>query len=289
MDNEKIIKQLLPGALLVFEKYGLLPSVTMAQAILETGWLKVVKGNNIFGIKWTVGCGFEAQEFITNEWINGVKTSVVGKFRKYNSIEDSILDYGRFLTAARYRGVLNSDEYFKACENLYKSGYATDVDYASKLIKLIQENKLYVYDSKNNINEKDTMHPTKEEVMVIQRNLNIIKIKDSNNKILVVDGICGPATISAIKSLQKILGIRQDGVLNENTIVAINDIMNKSICSLNSNSNKVAIKYIQWRLNIKVDSIFGNETFTKIKQFQVLNRLAPDGIVGKNTWAVLLN
>ena len=284
MDNEKIIKQLLPGALVVFRKYGLLPSVTMAQAILETGWLKDVKGNNIFGIKWTFGCGFEVQEFLTNEWINGVKTSVMGKFRKYNSIEDSILDYGRLLTATKYRGVLNSSDYFEACENLYKSGYATDVDYTSKLIKIIEENKLYAYDSKNNINE----NAMKEVLMVVQRNLNIMKIKDSNNRELVVDGICGPLTISAIKSFQKILGVIQDGVLNENIITALNEIMNKSLCSIKSNSNKVAIRYIQWRLNIKVDGIFGNETFTKIKQFQGLNRLVPDGIVGKNTWAVLL-
>ena len=284
MDNEKIIKQLLPGALAVFEKYGLLPSVTMAQAILETGWLKAVKGNNIFGIKWTVGCGFEVQEFLTNEWINGVKTSMICKFRKYNSIEDSILDYGRLLTATRYRGVLNSEDYFEACENLYKSGYATDVDYTSKLIKLIQEYKLYVYDSKNNTIKK----PTKETVMEVQRNLNIIKIKDSNNKVLIVDGICGPATISAIKSFQKILGVIQNGVLSEDIIKALNEIMKKGLCSVKKNSSKVATKYIQWRLNIKVDGIFGNETFTKIKQFQVLNRLVPDGIVGSDTWAVLL-
>lgn len=284
MDNEKVIKQLLPGALAVFEKYGLLPSVTIAQAILETGWLKAVKGNNIFGIKWTVGCGFEAQEFLTNEWINGVKTSVMGKFRKYNSIEDSILDYGRLLTATRYRGVLNSEDYKVACENLYKAGYATDVEYTSKLIKLIQENKLYVYDSKNNTIKK----PTKEAVMVVQRNLNIIKIKDSNNKVLIVDGICGPATISAIKSFQKMLGVIQNGVLSEDIITALNEIMKKSLCSIKSNSNKATIRYIQWRLNIKVDGIFGNETFTKIKQFQVLNRLVPDGIVGIDTWAALL-
>jgi lysozyme len=68
MDKEKIIKQLLPGALLAFGKYGVLPSVTIAQAILETGWFKFVKGNNIFGIKWTKGCGFEAQEFLTGIW-----------------------------------------------------------------------------------------------------------------------------------------------------------------------------------------------------------------------------
>jgi flagellum-specific peptidoglycan hydrolase FlgJ len=107
---------------------------------------------------------------------------MMAKFRKYNSIEESILDYGKLLKATRYRGVLNSGDYKEACENLYKCGYSTDAEYASKLITLIQESKLYEYDSKDT---KDTKAPTKEEIRVIQRNFNIMKIKDSNTKTLV--------------------------------------------------------------------------------------------------------
>jgi len=40
MDKTQIIKSLIPGALLPYEKYNILPSLTIAQAILETGWLQ---------------------------------------------------------------------------------------------------------------------------------------------------------------------------------------------------------------------------------------------------------
>ncbi|NNU78484.1 glucosaminidase domain-containing protein [Clostridium estertheticum] len=59
MDKTQIIESLIPGALLSYEKYKILPSLTIAQAILETGRLQYVKGNNIFGIKWTEGSGYE--------------------------------------------------------------------------------------------------------------------------------------------------------------------------------------------------------------------------------------
>ncbi|MBW9153498.1 glucosaminidase domain-containing protein [Clostridium estertheticum] len=51
MDKTQTIEGLIPGALLSYKKYNILPSLTIAQAILETGWLQYVKGNNIFGIK----------------------------------------------------------------------------------------------------------------------------------------------------------------------------------------------------------------------------------------------
>jgi hypothetical protein len=105
MNKTQIIKSLTTGALLSYKKYNTLPSVAIAQAILETGWLKYVKGNNIFGIKWTNGCRYESQDFTTHEYIKGVKTFMVCKFRKYDSIADSLLDHGKLLSNSRYCAV----------------------------------------------------------------------------------------------------------------------------------------------------------------------------------------
>ena len=128
MNKTQIIKDLIPGALLSYEKYNILHSLTISQAILETGWLQHVKGNNIFGIKWTKDCGYKVQELNTHEFINGVKTSMVCKFRKYDSLEDSLLDHGKLLNFSRYKSVITSKDYKEACLNVYKSGYCTDSD-----------------------------------------------------------------------------------------------------------------------------------------------------------------
>lgn len=56
-----------------------------------------------------------------------------------------------------------------------------------------------------------------------------------------------------------------------------------------------AVKAVQAILNanlsvgISTDGIYGPKTATAIEQFQSAHHLSPDGIVGKDTWAALLN
>ncbi|MCB2300813.1 glycoside hydrolase family 73 protein [Clostridium tagluense] len=192
MNKTQIIKSLIPGALLSYEKYNILPSLTIAQAILETGWLQYIKGNNIFGIKWTNGCGYEVQELNTHEWINGVKTPMVCKFRKYDSLADSILDHGKLLSFTRYKSVITSIDYKAACQNVYNSGYCTDSEYPKKLISIIEQNKLYIYDAPRSEIAKNT---TSKDIKHLQQCLNLMKIRDTNNNTLSIDGFIGPLTI----------------------------------------------------------------------------------------------
>lgn len=123
MNKSQTIQKLLPGAKLTYERFNILPSITIAQAILETGWLRYFKGNNLFGIKWTKNCGYEIQQLKTHEWINGVKTPMICKFKKYKSIDDSLIDHGKLLAhSKRYKPVLLSKDYKEACRNLYSCG-----------------------------------------------------------------------------------------------------------------------------------------------------------------------
>ncbi|MCB2289439.1 glucosaminidase domain-containing protein [Clostridium sp. CS001] len=287
MNKTQIIKSLIPGALLSYKKYNILPSLTIAQAILETGWLQHVKGNNIFGIKWTTGCGYEVQELNTHEFINGVKTPMVCKFRKYGSLDASLLDHGKLLRFSRYKSVITSKNYKEACQNVYTSGYCTDHEYPKKLIAIIEENKLYIYDAapKSEISKNTSA----EDIKYLQKCLNLMKIRDINNNDLVIDGVSGPLTISAIKKLQDILNLSMYGICGPEILSEIKSIMEKPLCSLNSTIYKTAIRYIQWRTGSAIDGIYGNETARLVKAYQKNNKLAANGIVGKDTWQYLLS
>jgi len=287
VDKIQIIKDLIPGALLSYEKYKILPSLTIAQAILETGWLQYVKGNNIFGIKWTKDCGYEAQELGTHELINGISTPMVCKFRKYDTIGDSLLDHGKLLSYSRYKSVITSKDYKEACQNVYNSGYCTDTEYPKKLISIIEQNKLYIYDVTPIF--KSTISSNSENIKYIQSCLNKLKIKDVNNNVLVADGFSGPLTTSSINKFQNIIGITTNGLCGENTLNAITNIMKKPVCSINSTTNKIAVRYLQYRVNADIDGYYGAETKMCVTKYQRTNKLLSDGIVGKNSWQFLLS
>lgn len=131
----------------------LLPSVKMAQLILETGWGKSIVGNNLFGIKaagkttpfWNGG-------FVqagTKEVINGKEISTSSKFRAYASQEDSIRDHSFLITNnARYKPVLDATTPESQAQALQDTGYATALNYASSLRTLISKYNLKELDQK---------------------------------------------------------------------------------------------------------------------------------------------
>lgn len=156
MEKQKFVESILHGARESYRNYGILPSVTIAQAILESAWGDsglTKAANNLFGIKWTEGCGFNYINYLTNEVIAGKVVKVNAKFRAYNTLDDSIVDHGAFIAKyKRYESVLSSTTYYEQCSQLQKCGYATDPSYAQKLINIIEQNGLAKYDSQEDEN-----------------------------------------------------------------------------------------------------------------------------------------
>lgn len=131
-------------------KHQILPSVVMAQAILESGWGtsdKAKQANNLFGIKAATDWKGPTVTLPTQEYVNGKWTTVDAKWRKYDNWGASIVDHALFLKErTRYKAIIGNTDYKSVCTELQKAGYATDPTYASKLISVIESNNLTQFD-----------------------------------------------------------------------------------------------------------------------------------------------
>ena len=127
-------------------EYGIPASIKLAQGILESayGTSQLAKeSNNHFGIK------------CHSDWTGAVvyhDDDEKGEcFRKYEAVQDSYLDHSLFLlNKERYATLfkLEKNDYKNWAKGLKKAGYATNPDYANKLIRLIETYNLAYYDNK---------------------------------------------------------------------------------------------------------------------------------------------
>jgi hypothetical protein len=129
-------------------------SVTLAQAILESGWGRsglTKNDRNYFGMKCFGNPGTIAvscHDYPTTECVGTVCTPQVASFRVYRSVTDSFRDHGRQLaTLSRYAAAFDypADPNQFAAE-VHKGGYATDPEYTTKLVKIMTTFNLYQYD-----------------------------------------------------------------------------------------------------------------------------------------------
>lgn len=132
---------------------GVAASLTTAQAILESAWGKselTKTGNALFGIKATKDWKGKTLTRKTTEYEDGKKVQVEAEFRAYDTWEDSVKDHSAFLKKyKRYAKVIGETDYKEACKAVAAAGYATDPEYAKKLIELIETYELYNYDTKD--------------------------------------------------------------------------------------------------------------------------------------------
>ncbi len=133
----------------------------------------------------------------------------------------------------------------------------------------------------------NTKPPESINPLKVQQALNKLQIRDSNGKALVEDGKAGLATTSAIKKIQSIVNIQQTGIAGNDTWGAINEILAKPILRPNHASGP-SVRYLQNRLGIKVDGVYGPGTVSVIQQYQSKNGLTADGIIGPQTWTKLI-
>lgn len=181
MTREQYINYLAPLAQECWEKYGILPSATIAQGCLEPDYGKSelacglgaseenirINGTrygarNVFGMKkdisvgtWesTVWDGSVYRKQTAEQNKDGSYTNIFADFRSYQTIADNVEDRAQYLTRAhketreiRFPGIVGETDPEKVCQIIAAGAYATSHNYAQNLMRVIQENDLTRFD-----------------------------------------------------------------------------------------------------------------------------------------------
>lgn len=135
------------AATLASQQSGVPARLIMGQAALESGWgqreIKHEDGRtsyNLFGIKAGPSWKGKVVNVLTTEYEGGVAKKVTQPFRAYSSYEESFADYARLIgTSPRYESVTQARNEIEAARRIQSSGYATDPQYAQKLIGVMSQ------------------------------------------------------------------------------------------------------------------------------------------------------
>lgn len=147
--NSQFLLNIYQAAIDGWKQYGVLPSVTAAQAILESAWGQsalATEGHNLFGIKGSYN-GQSITMRTAEQTSSGSVYYVNAAFRYYPSYYESVVDHGYFLYSnSRYSNLLWQTNYSTVTSLLQQDGYATAVTYASSLNNVINTYGLTSWD-----------------------------------------------------------------------------------------------------------------------------------------------
>lgn len=145
---QEFVDKLMPYAKKAAQSLGGSPSVLLAQAALETGWGQKVVANsdgqssfNLFNIKADRRWQGEQASVKTIEFRQGVAVRENAKFRSYPSLEESFNDYVGFIkNSSRYQDAVSKIQNPASfLHSLQQAGYATDPNYAKKILSVLEQ------------------------------------------------------------------------------------------------------------------------------------------------------
>lgn len=239
-----------PIAIKNMKETGIPASITMAQAILESGDGNsdlAKNANNHFGIKchseWTGKKQFQDDD-TKNEC-----------FRVYKKAEESFADHSAFLTSrSRYAFLfeLEKTDYKAWAEGLKKAGYATNPNYPKLLIKIIEDNNLFELDKGVKIN-KTSENQTNTALVITEISTGAYTIKKTKNETQFVIAKGGESPKQLAKALQ----------MREWQIAKYNDVDKKHQFSANQ---KVLLQPKRLRGDEEEHVVKSGETLWSISQ-----------------------
>lgn len=166
MTNNKFIEMIGKAAVAEYARFQILPSLTIAQAILESNWGKSMlsqKAFNFFGMKagsaWR-GATYSAKT--QEQTPAGQAFTIHADFRAYANVQAGIRGYYVFLQYPRYQNLKGVTDYKEACRLIRADGWATDTKYTEKLISLIEKYGLTKYD-------EEVLEVVEKDEIIIER------------------------------------------------------------------------------------------------------------------------
>ncbi|WP_435274301.1 flagellar assembly peptidoglycan hydrolase FlgJ [Psychrobium sp. nBUS_13] len=146
--QQDFVDQMMPYAQKAAKLLGISPQTMIAQAALETGWGQKIVGSekgefsfNLFNIKADKRWQGDKTDVSTIEYRDGVALKEKASFRRYQDFEQSFKDFGQFLNnSPRYEKALSKVENSASfLHELQQAGYATDPNYASKIMTVLKQ------------------------------------------------------------------------------------------------------------------------------------------------------
>jgi flagellum-specific peptidoglycan hydrolase FlgJ len=151
MSPSEFLDQIVPAARASHRASGIPASFTLAQAALESAWgaSKLAKqGFNLFGVKADSAWKGAVLMMETAEFENGKRVMVMARWRQYPTWGACLADRVDFFKRnKRYAACFKETTGPGWCRAVAAAGYATDPDYADKLLAMIKGRNLERFDS----------------------------------------------------------------------------------------------------------------------------------------------
>jgi flagellar protein FlgJ len=152
MNPQAFLDALLSGALAVQAKYGIPASFTLAQAALESTWGSsqlAQQAHNLFSVKADSSWKGPTYNLGTGEFLNGKEVFVPASWRKYVTWDECMEDHVQFFKKnRRYAACWQQTTGEGWATAVAAAGYATDPNYAKKLIAVMNGRNLQRFDTK---------------------------------------------------------------------------------------------------------------------------------------------